>query len=98
MRATLLCRTRRRIVCGLLVLAGLAGARGEAMLELFQMNWTDVAQKMPELAEAGYTSLWLPPPAKGGSVFSVGYDLFDPLDRKSTRLNSSHLGISYAVF
>src|SRR5205814_10728400 len=29
-----------------------------------------------------------------------GVDLFgdDPLDRKSTRLNSSHLGISYAVF
>src|SRR5439155_26135560 len=25
-------------------------------------------------------------------------DLFDPLDRKSTRLNSSHVAISYAVF
>src|SRR5262245_63853456 len=25
-------------------------------------------------------------------------DLVQPLDRKSTRLNSSHLGISYAVF
>src|SRR5438045_4853839 len=24
--------------------------------------------------------------------------MIDPLDRKSTRLNSSHLGISYAVF
>ena len=23
--------------------------------------------KMPEIAEAGYTSLWLPPPSKGGS-------------------------------
>src|SRR5262245_59398918 len=28
----------------------------------------------------------------------VGSGVFDPRDRKSTRLNSSHLGISYAVF
>ncbi len=50
------------------------------MLQLFQVRWSDLSQKMPELAEAGYTSLWLPQPAKGGSVYSVGYDLFDPFD------------------
>ena len=50
------------------------------MLELFQVRWADLSQKMPELAEAGYTSLWLPPPAKGGGALSVGYDLFDPFD------------------
>lgn len=50
------------------------------MLELFQMKWADISQKMPELAEAGYTSLWLPQPAKGGGALSVGYDLFDPFD------------------
>lgn len=55
-------------------------ARGEAMLQLFNVNWDELVQKMPEIAEAGYTSLWLPPPAKAGSVFSVGYDLFDPFD------------------
>ncbi|MDB6125231.1 MAG: hypothetical protein JWQ71_4224 [Pedosphaera sp.] len=55
-------------------------ARGEAMLQLFNVNWDALIQKMPEIAEAGYTSLWLPPPAKAGSVFSVGYDLFDPFD------------------
>jgi glycosidase len=55
-------------------------ARGEAMLQLFNVNWNELATKMPEIAEAGYTSLWLPPPAKAGSVFSVGYDLFDPFD------------------
>ncbi len=68
---------------GLLVLA-LAGAapraRGEAMLQLFNVNWDELIQKMPEIAEAGYTSLWLPPPAKGASIYSVGYDLFDPFD------------------
>ena len=54
--------------------------RGEAMLQLFNVNWNELTAKMPEIAEAGYTSLWLPPPAKAGSVFSVGYDLFDPFD------------------
>lgn len=54
--------------------------RGEAMLQLFNVNWNELATKMPEIAEAGYTSLWLPPPSKAGSVYSVGYDLFDPFD------------------
>src|SRR5687767_7494067 len=54
--------------------------RGEAMLQLFNVDYEELIAKMPEIAEAGYTSLWLPPPAKGGSVFSVGYDLFDPFD------------------
>jgi hypothetical protein len=60
--------------------AASTAARADAMLELFQVNWSDLIEKMPEIAEAGYTSLWLPPPAKGSSVFSVGYDLFDPFD------------------
>src|SRR5437899_10124632 len=45
------------------------------------------------------------PPARGIALFACRtLDLFDVLplphvqDRKSTRLNSSHLGISYAVF
>jgi hypothetical protein len=40
---------------------------------------------MPEIAEAGYDSLWLPNPAKGNSgAYSVGYDVFDPFDLGST--------------
>lgn len=35
---------------------------------------------MPELAEAGYSSLWLPPPTKGSGGLSVGYDLWDRFD------------------
>ena len=64
---------------GLLLLA--ANVRSEAMLELFQLNWNQVTAKIPELAEAGYDSLWLPNPAKGNSgTFSIGYDQFDPFD------------------
>ena len=80
MRTTLVHHTRHWSICLALSLAALAGARGEAMLQLFQVRWSDLSQKMPELAEAGYTSLWLPQPAKGGGVLSVGYDLFDPFD------------------
>src|SRR3954466_8370502 len=72
--------TSRFCCCLALLLSFLANARGEAMLQLFQVNWNELSQKMPEIAEAGYDSIWLPPPAKGSSVFSVGYDLFDPFD------------------
>ena len=52
----------------------------EAMLQLFNLSWNEVAEKIPEIAEAGYTSLWLPPPTKGGGELSIGYDAFDPFD------------------
>ena len=55
-------------------------AAGEAMLQYFNASWNEIAEKVPELAEAGYSSLWLPPPAKANGGYSVGYDLFDPFD------------------
>jgi len=58
----------------------LPSARADALLQLFNVNWDELITKMPEIAEAGYTSLWLPPPTKGGSGYSVGYDVFDPFD------------------
>jgi len=73
-------RATRAFICALVLLAGITGARADAMLELFNVSWSDLIQKMPEIAEAGYTSLWLPPPAKGSSSYSIGYDLFDPFD------------------
>jgi hypothetical protein len=58
---------------------------GEAMLELFNVPWAQLTQKMPEIAEAGYDSLWVPNPAKGNSgAYSYGYDIFDPFDLGST--------------
>src|SRR5581483_1158243 len=55
-------------------------ARGEAMLQYFNTKWSEITAKIPELAEAGYDSLWLPPPTKGSGGLSVGYDLFDRFD------------------
>ena len=56
-----------------------AVVRGEAVLQYFNTSWKEIERRIPEVAEAGYTSLWLPQPAKGASgAYSVGYD---PLDR-----------------
>ncbi len=62
------------------VLLSPALVRGEAMLQYFNTDWNEIADKMPEIAEAGYTSLWLPPPTKGSGGLSVGYDLWDRFD------------------
>jgi len=50
------------------------------MLQYFNTDWAEITRKMPELAEAGYSSLWLPPPTKASGGLSVGYDLWDPFD------------------
>ncbi|MDB4947350.1 MAG: hypothetical protein JWP97_6884 [Labilithrix sp.] len=63
-----------------LALAGTLSAQ-EVILQYFNTSWREIEDRIPEVAEAGYTSLWLPPPAKGGSgTFSVGYDTFDRFD------------------
>ncbi|MFZ4598591.1 MAG: alpha-amylase, partial [Terrimicrobiaceae bacterium] len=71
----------RPVLAGLLLLCiGGDQVRGEAMLQYFNTSWAEITRKMPELAEAGYSSLWLPPPTKGSGGLSVGYDLWDPFD------------------
>ncbi|MCH2064534.1 MAG: alpha-amylase family glycosyl hydrolase [Roseibacillus sp.] len=63
-----------------LLLLTVSLVRGEAMLQYFNTSWREIRQKIPEVAEAGYESLWIPPPTKAGGGFSVGYDLFDRFD------------------
>ncbi len=64
----------------ILFVAGLPRVRGEVMLQYFNTSWEEITAKVPELAEAGYDSLWLPPPTKGSGGLSVGYDLWDRFD------------------
>jgi glycosidase len=53
----------------------------ETVLQYFNTSWKEIEYRLPEIAEAGYSSLWLPPPTKGGSgTYSVGYDVFDRFD------------------
>jgi hypothetical protein len=67
-----------RFFCALILTV--VPAAGEAMLQYFNTSWREIESKMPELAEAGYESLWLPPPTKGSGGLSVGYDLWDRFD------------------
>ena len=68
--------SRALLFCYLLV----SPACGEAMLQYFNTSWKEIESKMPELVEAGYESLWLPPPTKASGGLSVGYDLWDRFD------------------
>ena len=64
---------RRRILGIGLLLAALAVPRAgaEVMLQFFNMSWQEIYSKIPEIAENGFTSLWLPPPVN--LQFSVAY-------------------------
>ncbi len=42
--------------------------------------WNEVRARVPALAAAGFTSLWLPPVHKAASVTSMGYDPYDYYD------------------
>ncbi len=53
----------------------------EAILQYFGTSWAEITRRLPELAEAGYTALWLPPPFKAGAgTYSVGFDTYDRFD------------------
>lgn len=63
-----------------LVLLSAHGVRGEAMVQYFNTDYRELIARIPELAEAGYNSIWIPPPTKGSGGLSVGYDLWDRFD------------------
>ncbi len=64
----------------LALLLAAPSASGEAMLQYFNTDWREITARIPELTEAGYDSLWVPPPTKGSGGLSVGYDVWDRFD------------------
>lgn len=55
--------------------------RGGAILQWFATPYSTILQRLPEVAQAGYGGIYLPPPQKsGGGGFSVGYNPFDRFD------------------
>jgi alpha-amylase len=45
-----------------------------------QIWWAHLQSKVPELASAGFTALWLPPANKATNNISMGYDPYDFFD------------------
>lgn len=44
--------------------------------------WGELARNAPELAQAGFTALWLPSPCKAREGYSdVGYGIYDQIGR-----------------
>lgn len=65
----------------LLLFSPAAATAEETILQYFNTSWHEIERRLPEVAEAGYTSLWLPPPFKGASgTYSVGFDTHDRFD------------------
>ena len=82
-------RRWRAGVVGLLVLAAGPALAGEVILQYFNTSWPELTRRIPELAEAGYTALWLPPPFKAGGGLSVGFDCYDRFDLGTKDQNGS---------
>ena len=63
-------------------------SQAEVILQYFETRWDEIYQRLPELAEIGYESLWTPPPGKSpiGGPYpfayggNVGYNSFDRFD------------------
>ena len=73
-------------ICGaaLLMLCAAGAARAQedppAILQWFECPWQWVEHRTPDLFQAGYGSVWLPPPSKCSDGKSPGYDTFDRFD------------------
>ncbi len=53
----------------------------QIILQYFETDWAEITRRIPEIAKAGYTALWLPPPTKGAEgVADVGFSVFDRFD------------------
>ena len=74
---------RRSALAALIVTAGTSLALGgteRVILQVFELEWSNVERRTPDIFKAGYRAVWLPPSSKASDAFSVGYDVFDRFD------------------
>ena len=74
------CSIKKSIIIAFSTFFLMACSHGETILQYFGTSWSEINNRIPELSEAGWTALWLPPPFKAGSQYSVGFDTFDRFD------------------
>ncbi len=79
----------RPLALGCLCLSVLSPAvRAEVIIQFFETRWDEMYQRLPEISEVGYESIWTPPPGKSpiGGPYpfayggNVGYNSFDRFD------------------
>lgn len=66
--------------------------QSEVIIQYFETRWDEMYQRLPEMAEIGYESIWTPPPGKSpiGGPYpyayggNVGYNSFDRFDLGDT--------------
>ena len=79
---------RSVFVVALSLVLGASSSRAEVIIQYFETRWDEMYQRLPEIAEIGYESIWTPPPGKspiggpyahayGGNVGYNSYDRFD---------------------
>ena len=79
---------RSFFVVVLSLVLGASSSRAEVIIQYFETRWDEMYQRLPEIAEIGYESIWTPPPGKspiggpyphayGGNVGYNSYDRFD---------------------
>jgi len=83
----------KSVICGALFLSAFPhSGQSEVILQYFETRWDEMYQRLPEMAEIGYESIWTPPPGKSpiGGPYpyayggNVGYNSFDRFDLGDT--------------
>jgi len=75
---------RKSLLVSLLALVGFS-VNAEVILQYFETEWDEIHDRLPELAEMGIDSMWIPSPCKSpvaGAIpwGNVGYSLYDRFD------------------
>lgn len=71
--------------------------RRGAILQWFTTDYRTIMRRLPQVVEAGYGAIYLPPPQKSGAGgFSVGYNPFDRFDL-GDRLQLGTVGTRYGT-
>ena len=54
----------KSIICGALFLSAFPRLlQSEVIIQYFETPWDEIYQRLPEIAEIGYESIWTPPPS-----------------------------------
>jgi glycosidase len=100
-RQTRVAVTALLIAFGMVTRAEAQAVSEPAILQMFEVRWDTIEDRMADIFQVGYGKMWLPPPqrADGGSS-SVGYDLFDRFDLgkpRSETLYGTETGLKSSI-